>query len=353
MALHDWQRMFRWRWRRLQRRSRRQPVLVGTAVGVPLLVGVALPGLARLWPEPAPAPDQQARFEQLMEQVLSQPGAATRSRETRRPEAAPAAAAPVPSARTAPDLQAPAAPARASRLMIRVALAVGAPALSVGGSREVYLTQDNGRILATLPANQAMRATVTPDGIRLGDLPPTRALWLQPAGQGLVAVDGRWYHGKLKLIATDGGLLAVNYVDLEQYLAGVVTAEMPASWPQEALKAQAIAARSYAIVHMARPASREYDLGATPRWQAYGGVASESDAGRQAIATTRGLLLSYRGGIVESLYAATDQLVVEAHGHLGASMSQHGARELAEQGYRYGQILSRYYRGAQLARLNF
>ncbi len=348
--MNDWQRLLKWRWRRLQQRGKRQPLLLGTAVGVPLLAGVALPGLARLWPEPAPPPDHQARFEQLMEQVLSENGSAAAHQH--RPVAA--SPAPVPPPAMAPDLQVPsAAPARSSRLMIRVALAVDVPRLTLAGSREVYLTRDNGQILATLPANRPVAATVTPEGARLGDLPVGSGLWLQPAGQGLVAVDGRWYRGKLKLMATEQGLLAVNYVDLEQYLAGVVTSEMPASWPMEALKAQAIAARSYAIVHMARPANRAYDLGATPRWQAYGGVEGESDAGRQAIAATRGLLLSYRGGIVESLYAATDQLVVEAHGHLGASMSQHGARELAEQGYRFGQILSSYYRGAQLARLNF
>jgi peptidoglycan hydrolase-like amidase len=67
--------------------------------------------------------------------------------------------------------------------------------------------------------------------------------------------------------------------------------------------------------------------------------------------STRGLILSYRGGIVESLYAANRELANEAHGQLGASMSQQGARMLALRGYRYSQILATYYRGASLARL--
>jgi SpoIID/LytB domain protein len=54
---------------------------------------------------------------------------------------------------------------------------------------------------------------------------------------------------------------------------------------------------------------------------------------------------------VESLYAATREITLEAHGHLGASMSQHGAQELAEQGRRYNEILGHYYQGASLARL--
>jgi SpoIID/LytB domain protein len=63
------------------------------------------------------------------------------------------------------------------------------------------------------------------------------------------------------------------------------------------------------------------------------------------------VILSYQGGIVESLYAATAQIAREAHGHLGASMSQHGAQELAQQGMPYNAILGHFYRGASLARL--
>ena len=63
------------------------------------------------------------------------------------------------------------------------------------------------------------------------------------------------------------------------------------------------------------------------------------------------MILSYQGGIVESLYAATSEISMEAHGHLGASMSQHGAQALAGNGQRYNEILAHYYRGASLARL--
>ena len=122
-------------------------------------------------------------------------------------------------------------------------------------------------------------------------------------------------------------------------------------WPAEALRAQAVAARSYAMAHLARPADPHWHLGATTRWQAYQGLESESDASREAARSTAGLILSYKGGIVESLYASDRALALEAHGHLGASMSQQGARLLAERGYRFSQILATYYQGASLARL--
>ena len=126
---------------------------------------------------------------------------------------------------------------------------------------------------------------------------------------------------------------------------------MPSHWPTEALRAQAVAARSYAMAHLARPATRYWNLGATTRWQAYGGLVSESRTSRAATMSTRGLILSVDGGIVESLYASDRKLTVEAHGHLGASMSQQGARTLARKGYQFTQILAKYYPGANLARL--
>ena len=174
--------------------------------------------------------------------------------------------------------------------------------------------------------------------------------WLQTSGSS-VLVNGRPYGGRLRLIPESGGLRVVNHVGLETYIGAVVGAEMPSSWSLEALRAQAVAARSYALAHMARPANRHWHLGDTTRWQAYKGLSSSNERTRQAAASTAGMILSYQGAIVESLYAANRQISLEAHGHLGASMSQHGAQDLAKQGYRYNQILGHYYQGASLARL--
>ncbi|MCP9879548.1 SpoIID/LytB domain-containing protein [Cyanobium sp. A1C-AMD] len=174
--------------------------------------------------------------------------------------------------------------------------------------------------------------------------------WLQTSGTS-VLVNGRPYGGRLRLIPESGGLRVVNHVGLETYIGAVVGAEMPSSWSLEALRAQAVAARSYALAHMARPANRHWHLGDTTRWQAYKGLSSSNERTRQAASSTAGMILSYQGAIVESLYAANRQISLEAHGHLGASMSQHGAQDLAMQGYRYNQILGHYYQGASLARL--
>ena len=170
---------------------------------------------------------------------------------------------------------------------------------------------------------------------------------------GPVQINQRQYVGDVTLLKSQRDWLPVISLDLETYVASVVGAEMPSQWHQEALKAQAVAARSYAMAHLARPATTAYHLGDTTRWQVFSGETSTTQASRSATWETRGLILSYGGGIVESLYASTAQISAEAHGHLGASMSQNGAQNLARQGLPFNAILGRYYAGASLARLKW
>ncbi len=227
-------------------------------------------------------------------------------------------------------------------LEIRVALlrAGAAPSLSARGPWQL-LSRD-GALLQQGGAGERVRLS--------GALQAVPEAWFQTSGDALL-VNGQPYAGRIRLIQQEGQLRLVNHLPLETYITSVVGAEMPSSWSPEALRAQAVAARSYALAHMARPADRHWHLGDTTRWQAYRGMASVSEPTRQAAASTAGLILSYQGAIVESLYAANRQITLEAHGHLGASMSQHGAQDLAKQGYLYNQILGHYYQGASLARL--
>jgi peptidoglycan hydrolase-like amidase len=185
--------------------------------------------------------------------------------------------------------------------------------------------------------------------LQIGSQQLPGVVFIQAANNGLVYLEDRWYRGRILLVSQGSSLMAVNYVDLEAYLYSVVGSEMHATAPSEALKAQAIAARSYALVHMIRPASPWYHLGNTQRWQVYKGIKSEYNTTQQAVNATAGQILSYRGGVVESLYAATDEIVSRAHG--GRGMSQIGAYELARQGYDHQEILGYYYPGVGLAQL--
>ena len=111
------------------------------------------------------------------------------------------------------------------------------------------------------------------------------------------------YRGELEVSVTGQRLSAVNAVGLEQYLAGVVPREMPAAWHPEALKAQAVAARSYALAH--RLSGRGFDLYADVRSQVYGGVAAEDARATAAIVATSGQVLLYEHKIADTLFHST------------------------------------------------
>jgi stage II sporulation protein D len=113
----------------------------------------------------------------------------------------------------------------------------------------------------------------------------------------------RAYRGQLEISVAAGKLNAVNVVGLEQYLGGVVAQEMPSTWPDEALKAQAVAARSYALAH--RLGGKGFDLYADVRSQVYGGIPAETARTTAAIAATKGEVLLWDGKPIDALFHST------------------------------------------------
>jgi stage II sporulation protein D len=118
-----------------------------------------------------------------------------------------------------------------------------------------------------------------------------------------LVVNGRPYRGRL-VVTSDGKLLhVVDLVALEGYLKGVVPSEMPSRWPPEALKAQAVAARSYALANLTR--GRDFDLYSDTRDQVYGGIAAESPETNAAVDATTGRVVLYDGRVADTLFFST------------------------------------------------
>jgi stage II sporulation protein D len=128
--------------------------------------------------------------------------------------------------------------------------------------------------------------------------PPFRFVGKQP-----LIVDKVPYRGKLA-VSSDGKLVQViDTVGLESYLKGVVPAEMPSSWLPEALKAQAVAARSYALANVTT--GRPFDLYGDTRSQVFGGVKAENAATSAAVDATKGQVVLYNGKVANTLFFST------------------------------------------------
>ena len=202
----------------------------------------------------------------------------------------------------------------------------------------------------------------------------TDSIIIKPEENGFVSVKRKWYRGHFKIINDNNSLTVMNDLPLELYLRGVVPSEMPSGWEHEAHKAQAIAARSYAVANMGKRGKYGYDLKDTPEDQAYGGASAETKQTNNAVTETEGIVLVCQGKIVPAYYSAsaggqtrnasqvwTHDLPfiksvpsfddgIKKNGH-GVGMSQYGANNLAKRGYNGYQILKYFYANTKFARL--
>ena len=118
-------------------------------------------------------------------------------------------------------------------------------------------------------------------------------------GQGLLKFNGRSYRGAFMLTQKSGLL---NVVDVEQYLRGVLPAEVGASWHMQALRAQAICARTYVLRQSMNRANKGYDVVDTDADQVYKGAGVEADKTNQAVASTAGEILTYGKEIAQTYF---------------------------------------------------
>lgn len=186
---------------------------------------------------------------------------------------------------------------------LRVALSEGQKDLIVGSSTPASIVNGQGKSLGTLPALEGFFAKPEPGAVTFFGKKAWQ-LSIKPAEGGFVYVKDRWYRGQVRLITTAEGITVVNELDLEDYLAGVVGKEMPRTWPQEALKAQAVAARSFALYRSSKQNNPLYNLVNTTKDQVYGGIDGEAESTRLAVKATAGQILTYQGNVVEALFHA-------------------------------------------------
>jgi stage II sporulation protein D len=196
-----------------------------------------------------------------------------------------------------------AAPAQAA-LELRVAVERDASQVQVGSSTDAVLKDvASGKEISQIPAMNAIVAE-SKSGLVAFSQYQAGAIWIEPSNGGYVFVGDKWYRGRVLVVPTDGGLTAVNYVDLDQYLYSVVGGEMGSRFPMEALRAQAIAARTYALYQRQTSANDVFDVGDTTAWQFYEGLTKESAETRAAVDSTSSLVLTYNNQIINAVFSA-------------------------------------------------
>lgn len=182
---------------------------------------------------------------------------------------------------------------------VRVLLLPAARSVRIGSAVPFRVRSADGTV-TELPAGVAdldRKLRLLANGERLPLQGPVRVL---PGAGAPLQLAGKRYRGELRVSVVAGSLQVVNVLGLEAYLVGVVPGEVPKDWPLEALKAQAVAARTYAVVGLLR--GKPYDLYADVRSQVYYGLDAEATSTTAAVKATRGQIVTYEGEPAQTLY---------------------------------------------------
>ena len=143
-------------------------------------------------------------------------------------------------------------------------------------------------------------------------------LVIQPESTGFVQVNGMPYRGFITLLKKQG-MTVVNNVPVEDYLYGVVPKEMPPSWSAEALRAQSVAARTFALKNRKRHMAEGFDLCNTAHCQVYEGMSAEMRTTTEAVNSTRGEVLFYKGAVIDALFHTDSGGMTEFSEHVWGS----------------------------------
>lgn len=142
---------------------------------------------------------------------------------------------------------------------------------------------------------------ITADGVS-----PSQMIIVSSSESIPISVNSKKYRGKILLIQRKpDSFFVINLLDMEDYLAGVLGGEMPSSWPIEALKAQAVAARTYGAMMKKKPRNQDFDLFSTTQDQVYTGVLGEVPSVLRAISETKGEILTFDSAPINAFFHST------------------------------------------------
>ncbi len=193
---------------------------------------------------------------------------------------------------------------KAETKQVRVLLAEGKPAVTVSSAKPFTAVDGRGETFKLAPGAIVLRPKLK---LPVVDAPrPVNVaspLVIRPGKDTPLSFDGVQYRGSLELAVQGQFFRVVNFVRLDAYLPGVVANEMPHTWPSEALEAQAVAARSYALANLVR--GKPFDLYSDVRSQVYRGVAGEKPRTTAAVRATAGQVVLYGGRLATTYYFST------------------------------------------------
>jgi len=179
--------------------------------------------------------------------------------------------------------------------MVRVALLKGAESVRIGGDGVLAVDQDGEPLDVGFP----LLVKRSRDGLSVNG----RALrTLKASAPASLQINGKGYRGRIEITPADKGLLVIDELPLEDYLVGLINCEISSQWPIEAIKAQAVIARSYALYQMEARRNAPFHLESSVMDQVYDGCDIEDSRAARGVRETAGEVLMFDGKVIQAFY---------------------------------------------------
>lgn len=186
---------------------------------------------------------------------------------------------------------------------VRILLTDNQTATEIKHSGRIYVyTQDLSKKYKVSAAGTLAVKALGNGQIQVGTLRAKQPIILEPAKNTLFTWNDNLYAGRLFIVPATHTFYIIEHVDLENYLYGVLPYEMSYSWPLEALKAQAVAARTYTLKTIENVKNKTFDLYSDVRSQMYKGGGKQYDSVKQAVDATQDQVLTYEGQLFYTYY---------------------------------------------------
>jgi stage II sporulation protein D len=175
--------------------------------------------------------------------------------------------------------------------------------LVLKSTKPITITSENGVRISNVQTRviehetDLKRAVFAPDRVK--------SPLIVESTTGSLTINNTQYRGMIEVRSALGTLIAINIVKMEDYLSSVVPSEVSTSWDSEALKAQAVAARTYAYYNILHKNTELFDLDATTNFQVYKGVTSENEHTTEAVKTTSGEIMTYENQPIVAFFHST------------------------------------------------
>lgn len=192
---------------------------------------------------------------------------------------------------------------------IRIAILKAVPELVVNGNEMLVTVDGRNPVAVDLPVT----LKATRDGVQLNG---QSYRTVQFSSATAVFVNNKPYRGIAEVVRLDNGLTVINQLPLEEYLVGLINCEISSAWPIDAVMAQAVIARTYALNRKAQRAGSLYHLESSVMDQVYDGCQIEDSRARRAVKDTEGQVLTYAGAIIQAFYHSNCGGSTEAAEHV-------------------------------------